>query len=283
MSSDDVRLLLEPDRQFWRRRANRHVRKARLTRTVARWTLIAGANLAAAAVVMVAGVSAVRHLTTTPRFDVREIDVRGTAATTPARVREALAAHVGKNLLDLDLDRLAADATNDPWVRTASVKRVLPHTLIVSVQERTPWALALIHRTPHVVDDTGFVMGPVGPGFVFDLPVLTGLDAYAGRDLASALERGVAVLAELRRANPAWAAGISELDLSRPDRVAVTRSDGGPRVLLDPDRIDRNLDAWLRLRAELERRLGPAEYVDLRWSRRIAVSPIHHPLSNPSE
>ena len=127
----------------------------------------------------------------------------------------------GRNLAGLDLDRVAADATRDPWVRNASVKRVLPDTLRVSVEERTPAALAVVNGLVHVVDGTGFVMGPAGPGLAFDLPVLTGFDGLRGDDLSRALAESVDRLAALRRASPGFAAGVSSLDRSSPDRLAV--------------------------------------------------------------
>ena len=44
--------------------------------------------------------------------------------------------------------------------------------------------------------------------------------------------------------------------------------------LLDPERVDRNLNHYLELRREIARRTGPSlQYVDLRWQDRIAVMP----------
>lgn len=282
MIPEEGNVLLDPDRRYWRR-SNRQVRRARRTRILMRWAAMGVANLGFGAILILSGASAVRHLAGTSRFDVASIEVEGTRATTPDRVRQALAAYVGRNLLEIDLNRVAADAQGDPWVAGASVNRVLPHTLALAVRERVPGALALLRGTLHLVDDTGFVMGPAGPGFAYDLPVLTGLDRYKADELAAVLARGVTLVGTLREKSPAWAAGVSEIDLSQPDRIAVTRSEPGPRILMDPDRVDRNLDDYLRLQAELPRRVGKAEYVDLRWNRRIAVLPSVNPFPTESE
>ena len=55
--------------------------------------------------------------------------------------------------------------------------------------------------------------------------------------------------------------------------VGVTTITPGPRILLDPERVDRNVETWIVLREEMTRRLGGIDTVDLRWDRRIAVKP----------
>jgi cell division protein FtsQ len=263
----------EPDRRYWRRRVNRHVRKARRARTLLRWTGILAANAAVGAVLLVSGASVARHVATSDDLQVREIVVDGTVRTTPDAVRAALVGFLGQNLVELSLEEVARTATRDPWVKEASVKRILPGTLRVAVTERSPGALALLGGLVYVVDDCGFVMGPAGPDLPFDLPLLVGLDASQGKDREAALARGVALLMCLHDRFPAWARGISEADLARPDRVVLTRSDGGPQILLDPEQIDRNVGAYLALQPTISRQVGATTRVDLRWSRRISLLP----------
>jgi cell division protein FtsQ len=263
----------EPDRRYWRRRVNREVRKARRARTLFRWTGIVVANLAVSAVLVYSGWQALLHLTTTPGLALTNVEVEGASRTSPEAVRALLAPYVGRNLLALDLDRVAAAAAADPWVREAGVRRVLPHTLRVAVVERAPAALAVIHGLVHVVDESGFVVGPAGAAFSLDQPLLTGLDRFRGAPLSDALAVGARAIARLREASPSWEREVSELDLSQPDRIAVVTKKPGPRILLDAEHVDRNLNDYLALRPEIERRTGPTASVDLRWSRRISVLP----------
>lgn len=265
--------LPEPDRRYWRRRVNRHVRKARRARTLFRWAGIVAANVAIGAVLVVSGASMARHFATSDELAVREIVVEGTSATTPEAVRAVLQPFLRRNLAELDLDEVAAAATKDPWVKQASVKRIFPGTLRVTVVERTPGALALLGGSVYVVDDGGVVMGPAGPELPYDLPLLVGLDTHRGKDREATLARGIDLLLRLHAAFPTWTRGISEVDLSRGDRVVVTRVEGGPQILLDPDRIDRNLGAYLALQPTIARKVGDVNRVDLRWSQRISLLP----------
>jgi cell division protein FtsQ len=263
----------EPDRRYWRRRVNREVRKARRTRTFLYRTRVVAANLAVAAILVFSGKQAVLHLTTTADLALTTIEVEGASRTSPEAVRALLAPFVGRNLLVMRLEDVAARAESDPWVRQAAVKRILPHTLRVTVAEREPAALAVLRGVVYVVDESGFAIGPAGPAFSLDQPVLTGLDRVSGAALQNSLAAGVAAIARIEAASPSWESEISELDLSRPDRISVVTRKPGPRILLDAERVDRNVNDYLALRAEIEKRLGPAEVVDLRFSRRISVLP----------
>jgi cell division septal protein FtsQ len=141
------------------------------------------------------------------------------------------------------------------------------------VTERTPAALAVIRGKAHVVDATGHVIGPAGSELSDNLPVLTGLEGLNREELIDALRSGVRQLERLRRSAGPFTAAISELDLSGSDRVVVRTVAPGPRLLLDPARVERNVMRYLMLRTLIERRVGPIEYVDLRWRGRIAVMP----------
>ena len=164
-------------------------------------------------------------------------------------------------------------ATLDPWVRAASVKRVLPGTIRVRVIERRPAAVALIEGVAHLVDREGYVIGLTGTG-ADDLPVITGLRGLDGRALAAALRRGVAMIERLSVRAPLFAERLSELDVSEPAHVTVRTIGGGPRLLLDPEMIERNVTRWLDLGRAISHRTGALEYVDLRWSQRIVVKPL---------
>jgi cell division protein FtsQ len=150
-------------------------------------------------------------------------------------VRAVLATFVGRNLVELPLEDVAKFAMRDPWVKEATIKRILPGTLRVTIKERTPGALALIRGSVHVVDDGGFDMGSRARKLPFDLPLLVGLEGRRGDGLDFALTSGVALLMRLHDSFPTWTRGISEVDLSRSDRVVVTRLDGGPRYSSIPN------------------------------------------------
>jgi len=267
-------ILHQPKQRYWRRRANRRVRKARLTRSLLRWSVVLMANAVVAGLLISAGWRIYRHATSTPELALERIEVDGARRASAAMIRQRLQPHLGRNLLDLDLQQVIADASHDPWVLEVSARRILPHSMRVTIVERVPRAIALIGGVAHVIDATGYVVGPSGTNPPEDLPVLTGLSGLGEEELIASLRRGSRMIGRLREAVDPWVEEISEIDLSRADRVVVRTVQPGPVILLDPDLVTRNVSSYLELRREIAMRLGAIEYVDLRWRDRISVMPI---------
>ena len=109
-----------------------------------------------------------------PTFTVRRIVVEGewlylTADEMAARsdVQE------GDNLFMLSVVAVPLKLRSNPWVRTTVVRRMLPDTLWIYVDERCPLAIIVAQELLYV-DASGQVIKRVGPGEKKDLPVLTG-------------------------------------------------------------------------------------------------------------
>ena len=279
MIQEPVGLPTDPDRRYWRRRANRRVRQERRTRTLLRWSGVAGINLVLLAFLAYSGNRVIRHLTTSPEFALRNIRIEGCRPDTADRIRWSLAEIEGQNVLELDLQSITARVKEDPWVLTCTVKRMLPHTLRVTVEEREPAVVARVGKRNVVVDRTGTVIADAGPITAQGLTVITGLERMQNEHREGAVRKGVAAMEVLRHTAAGWTEALTEIDLSRTDRIVATPA-SGPRVLLDPERADRNLLEYLALEDEIGRRVGAATYIDLRWRDRIAVMPEP---SNPRE
>jgi cell division protein FtsQ len=272
-----IPLDVKPEQRYLRSRQNRRARKVRRVRDALRvlWIVVAAAVLVGVAIR--GGLGALRALETTPEFSLTQIEVTGNARITRQSIETRLAPWIGRSVLAIDLPAVEADLETEPWVLDAMVRRILPHTLCVTVRERVPAALAVVGVEVLLVDRTGHPIGPVGADAAESLPVLTGLDGKDPAKLRSLLERGVAAIDAIERAAPSFGHAVSEIDLSVPDRLALRTVDGGPAILLDPERVERNLSAFLDLRGEIERLVGRAAYVDLRWQDRIALKPLTQP------
>jgi cell division protein FtsQ len=263
----------ESNQRYWRRRANRRVRKARLTRTGARLVLLVLLNIAVAAILLEIGGSAFTRLVQSDEFSLSRIDIQGAQRSSTVDVQHNLRHLLGTNLFELDLRQIGSIAKQNPWVSSVSVKRILPDRIRIRIIERTPCLQAWIGDRAYLVDTTGFVIGPSGPGNSVDLPVLTGLEGLEQEALIQALRRGVTLLAELDHTSKPFTALISEMNIRHGDRVVVHTTDQRRRLFLDPTSIGRNVPRYLALRDEISRRIGQVDYVDLRWQDHISVRP----------
>jgi cell division septal protein FtsQ len=264
----------EPPRlRYWRNRENRKVRKARIARNLLQLSTVVVLNLVLAAVLIFAGLQAVKHLSGSGEFSVERIVLHGVNRASSEQLEAALSPWIGRSLLEMDLERIDELLRRDPWVLRTSVQRVLPATLRITVTEREPAAMALIDGRIHLVDGSGFVIGPAGNGLSDNLPVLTGLEGLDDTSTAAVLVRGAGLLGRLKQKATEFTAGISEIDLSSNAKITVRTVDRGPRILLDPDLIERNVLKYMEMRPQIESGAGPMKYVDLRWSGRISVMP----------
>lgn len=262
-----------PEQRYWRRRANMRVRKRRIARNALRICGLLLIQLVIAAILFFAGLRGFERLLDSRMFAIDSVDLGGTRRAARERILADLTTFEGRNLFHLDLAEVAAAVERDPWVMEASIKRVMPGTLRIRIEERRPCAIALLAHQPYLVDCIGHVMGPVGPALFEDLPVLTGLENLEGPARDVALRRAVSLLERLRDTSPRFLQAISEFDLAEPDRVTVQTVLPGPRLLLDPVAVERNVERYLDLRGEIAQQVGTTDYVDLRWRGRITVMP----------
>jgi cell division septal protein FtsQ len=214
------------------------------------------------------------YLTHSQRFALRRIAFSEVRHAPEADLRHAIGRSIGRNLFALDLDRLAGSLATCHWVKRAVIKRVLPDGLYCAIEEREPRGLALVHGRVWLVDADGETIDAYGERTrEYSFPIFTGIDERDAARGRAQIGRGVALLSWLQQSHADLAAEISEIDLSRDDRLELRMNDGGPVVRLNPRDFGANLDRYLTMRGYLETRFGDGAYVDLRFRDRIAFQP----------
>lgn len=125
----------------------------------------------------VLGYIGIQNVTASKFFDVRSVDVRGTeraAKDDIARIVSTAAEKTG--VWNADLAAMKARIERQPFVKTASISRVLPSGLRVNIVERVPIAIVKLSTDSMLVDNEGTLLAPV-TGEEGGLPVmLTGWD-----------------------------------------------------------------------------------------------------------
>ncbi len=208
-----------------------------------------------------------RFVYSNPEFAISSIEVQTDGVLSPEQVRHLSNVRLGVNLIKLDLAAVKASLELESAVETASVERVLPHTLRLRVTEREPIAQV---NTPCVdavgnfavavtqLDKNGVAMKPRDPRECVvplaqlnpQLPVISGLNvvklklglpvpasdsarAQAALDLLAAFEHSpMAGLVDLRR-----------VDISSPGVLVVTTGQGGV-ITFGLKNFDRQLQRW---------------------------------------
>jgi cell division protein FtsQ len=137
-----------------------------------RWAVALALVVFVALVVAALGAAA----TYSPLFDASRIRVQGSSRP-DRQILDAAGLTVGMNVYHLDTGAAERALLSDPWIRTVHVRRELPSTIIVEVEERVPVVVAdgvaaaadgtaLPGRAPHDLPPVRAAVGTLEAGQV---------------------------------------------------------------------------------------------------------------------
>ena len=217
----------------------------------------------------------------TPQLQVRQIAVKGAEKLSGGEIDVLLDGLEGDQILSVDLDAYRARLLQSPWVAGASLRRVLPSTIEVSVTERRPMGLARLDSRLFLVDASGVVIEEHGAQHAqYDLPIIDGLRGDS-RETGFLVDPARAWLAarliEATATDARIGPRVSQIDVSDAHNAVVLLD--GDRALLHvgDTRFVERLKSYLVLAPTLRERLDDIDYVDLRFDERIYVRPRKAP------
>ena len=262
------------DKRF--RRA--HVKPARKRSSTAKHLWLAARLLA---LVLVVGYGAYRSVTliaAASSLQISHMTVRGHQRLSTGEVLSLVDGLRGQNILSVSLDEWQQRLLASPWVERATIRRVLPSTVEISVEERRPMGIGRLGTAIYLIDAKGVIIDEYGPSYAdIDLPIIDGL-ATSPRDGGSLIDIARAEFAArvigALSTRPEIAKRLSQLDVGDlHDAVAIL--DGDPALLrLGDTEFVARLQQYLDLAPALRERLNAIDYVDLRFDERLYVRPV---------
>jgi cell division protein FtsQ len=174
-------------------------------------------------------------VTTSARYAITSIEVRGARHLSEGEVRAALPVGIGDNVFTASTGEAARALRRHPWIASVTVERVLPGTLVVELREHEPAAIALFGE-PYLVGPDGhpFKRAELAAGEGAGLPTVTGLDRAAYRRDPDGTARAIAAALD---ALARWRAGrerppIGEIRIGAPGTLTLHTSDRGAAIEL---------------------------------------------------
>lgn len=154
-------------------------------------------------------------------------------------------APLGSPLMALDLEGMKARMERNPWVRTVGLRRMLPGTLYIHVEEHEP--AARIHLPEaYLVSREGVIFKKAAPEEGADLPQITGLqqqDNGITPRLRKQVRESLALINLLDRSGVLDKYGLSTVEWHADRRLdLITKQDGLDIELGSPpwqEKIDR--------------------------------------------
>jgi cell division protein FtsQ len=274
--------------QFLRTNRRVPVRRNAIPKKAAGQLKIAG--VAAAVIVAFGGLSAWAYSygMTSWRFRIQSsdaVEITGVKNASHAHVMEVAGADIGRNVFFVPLDERKKQLELIPWVQEATVMRLLPNRIAVTIHERTPVAFAQIGSRISLIDANGVVMGlPANRQTKYSFPVIRGItDTEPLSSRAAAMKIYNRLVSELSPADgdetssksPNYVKQLSEVDLSDPENVKVTANDPGGTMVVHLGAQDflPRYKLYVSHIAEWRQQFQNVQSVDLRYEGQVIVNP----------
>jgi cell division protein FtsQ len=115
-----------------------------------------------------------------PRFEFSNFELRGAVYTDKSRIEAVFAPDAQHSVFQIPIAERRRHLLAVDWVRTATIERVWPNRIVVSITERKPVAFAKLpiagslRHWLALIDDDGILLS-IPPKVRFRLPVLSGV------------------------------------------------------------------------------------------------------------
>ncbi len=208
------------------------------------------------------------------------IEIEGNHHVTRAQLLDIFGEDVGRNIFRISLTKRQADLEALAWVQHASVMRLLPGRIRLSIVEREP--IAFVRQGSHIglVDGNGVLldMSKDGAGSQakphYSFPVVTGIFAA---DPASTRAARIKIFqrftADLDSAGEKVSEILSEVDLSNPEDVKALIPDHSAEILVHfgDDHFLERYRKFQELLPQWHTQFPNLASVDMRYEREVVL------------
>jgi cell division protein FtsQ len=224
---------------------------------------------------VIAAYAVARLVSTSGMFTVTRVTVRGNTWLASGEVLAVVDGLRGQNMLSTNLHEWRQRLLASSWVQNATLRRVLPGTIDITIVERRPIGVGRVGGALYLVDERGTVIDEYGPRYAdFDLPVIDGLAGTASGSTGEADMQRAALATRLLgalRSQPDLAQRVSLVDVSDPRNAVVMLDTDAVMVRLGDDQFVERLQKYVEIAPALRARVPDMDYVDLRFGERVPV------------
>ena len=254
-----------------------HVKPARKRTASAQYVWLGMRIAMVLAVLGYGGYRSATLISASGALQIGHMTVRGHERMSTGEVLALVEGLRGQNILGVNLDEWQQKLLSSPWVESASIRRVLPSSVEITVHERKPMGIGRLGNAMYLIDAKGIIVDEYGPAYAdIDLPIIDGL-AASPQDGGSLIDlpraefasRVISALA----GRPEMLKKVSQLDVSDLHDAVVILDDDTALLRLGDAQFVNRLQQYLDLAPALRERLSDIDYVDLRFDERLYVRP----------
>ncbi|MGB0075547.1 MAG: FtsQ-type POTRA domain-containing protein [Terracidiphilus sp.] len=243
--------------------------------------ILLGAGALCVVVASVAGYFTIRHyLERDARFRIAgsgNIQAVGLTEVTRSQLLPVFGEDIGRNVFYVPLNIRRKQLEQIPWIEHATVMRLLPDQIRVSVVERKPVAFTRSGQQIGLVDANGVLLTMAASTMAahhYSFPVVTGIDPGDPADSRKArMAMYLRMMSELDADGKHNSEQISEIDLTDPEDARVLMPEQGTDILAHFGE-DHFLDRYERFQAhiaEWRQQYPHLAGVDLRYDNQVVL------------
>lgn len=197
------------------------------------------------------------------------LTVEGVRYASPAQIRHVFSEDLGRSLYLVPIRKRREQLLAIDWVEDATVAKIWPNAVRVSIHERTP--VAFVHLPPNrrdgmsqfaLIDKDGYILRP-RIASRFTLPVINGVrESQTLEDRKARVRRVLAMLKSVG----GLASQMSEIDVADPNDLVVSEHVGNEviRLMLGEENYAARIQNFLSNYAEIKARRPDSKTMDLR-------------------
>jgi cell division protein FtsQ len=210
---------------------------------------------------------------------IRQVRVEGMNIVTRDEVMRLLNLPPRSTLYSLDLTQLQRNILGNSFVKSATIKRDVPATLVVEIEERIPAAMLLRGNAIFSIDEEGVILPYLQTRVTYDLPLITGIDSavvlkpgivQTQKELVAAME----IIKVSKLIGDELYHSISEIHLRAGGDIILYSFDNGIPIIFGHGDAVRKMLVFEEYRKKFLQHTNREgiQYIDLRFEDQIVVA-----------
>ena len=203
-------------------------------------------------------------------FNLQKIKVSGCTTIAEDTVLKLSGVVLGTNLFKIDKEQIQSKVEMHPVIKAVQIFRIIPHTIDLQVEERTPIALVVGTAGYLAIDDEGVFIQQVDDLLNMNFPVISGIMIQGSTSLGDNLSTpGLeSALQMLRSMDKEFLEGVAEIKAASQYSVTLKMLQGVEIRFGEPENIEQKLKIIKELLIENEEIINnqTVEYIDLRYN-----------------
>jgi cell division protein FtsQ len=234
------------------------------------WAIVLAIKSAVVLALLTAALAGLYMFAASDVFAIKRVEIRGNQHLPDSELMALMRVGRDDNLLMISGERVYDRLHSSPWIKRVSVRKELPGTLVVKVEETEPQALVRKRNAFVIVDNEGVELERIHGRPERFLPLISSFDTRETKEFREAL-RLASVINDAGIAKRAKSVEILGLDGDVKD-LAV-RIDG-MEIKVGEGSYDKKLARLFELIEEIKNRPIKVDYIDLRFANRVIVKPV---------